>query len=188
MGVPKAAKQQPQPRKSINALTNDEQSILFDAMRPYVRRHAIDHYSARHKGILFYTSHLGMIQNLEDYLIEQNLEKFVPLPAWDPATPAPERFFSYLEPPYLPLIKKNMLTPMPSEFMFPAICDYKDADSLSESIDSWHEPSHRVLGFTDPLFWNFHAFIMDLHERWAACPGAVLPAVERKAAPAKHQH
>ena len=172
-------------RKNLNGLSADEQNILFDAMRPYVERHAVDHNAATpHYGPHFYVFHLRMIRELEDHLKEQGLGKFVPLPYWDPATPAPKIFSSALSASQTVKLEKGIVAPLPAILKFPDICDFKTVDRLTDDkLYAWHEPAHATLDFPNPLFWNYHAYVMDIYETWRNCPGAQLPVIANETEP-----
>jgi hypothetical protein len=134
----------------------------------------------------FFNGHRRFIAKLETALKARGLDRFVPLPKWDPATTIPpelrgvkllpeviSRGLGQIDNP-----SPNLPTPanLADLSRFPTVA----ALSADFELQSWHGVVHGRIGgaMSDPhvspcatVFWLWHAFIDDVYEDWRRLHG-----------------
>lgn len=127
----------------------------------------------------FFNGHRQYIRRLEAFLAANGGGRFVPLPKWDPASPIPPEFdFVKPGPDRGPLLNLDPRQPMPTWFMFPAVCRFRSIEDLYNAIMPWHDSVHNTVGgaMSDmmnasaaPIFFCWHAFTDDIYADWLRC-------------------
>jgi len=91
-------------RQNLNTFSSSELAELADLIRTHVTQSVLDEHHAWHNihgpggtrgpgsGERFLAFHRNFIGKLEDNLISQGKNKFVPLSTWDPKDPIPQEF------------------------------------------------------------------------------------------------
>ena len=114
----------------------------------------------------FLTWHQHFVAELETWLVNNNADRFVPLPFWDPANAVP---------PQLDNGNTSVFMPLPANLRPAALKKIKSCKALTKKILPYHGAVHVALGGampnamnspSDPIFWPFHAFLLGVYERW----------------------
>jgi hypothetical protein len=159
------------------ALVNLMLSYLNDGI---VAQHpTLDHFD-RH----LFTHHEQYIGEMEVFLKANGGSQFVPLPMWNPANPIPPEF-NVVKPrndgtARPPLVNLNPNQPKPTQYAYPGVCSFTNADDLGNAINGWHGGVHGSVGGTmgflatasaAPIFWPWHKYVNTIYEDWLRCQG-----------------
>jgi hypothetical protein len=174
------------PRADLNALSQQDQRTLCGAILQFLTDAVVaSHRQITHSGAHLILGHRTYIERLERFLRQQGLQRFIPLPKWDPATQIPVEFRGVR--PYdngsvadrTPLQNFNPGMPLPVQFTRPGLCGIPTLDELGDDINQWHGDVHVAVGGAmgdadtspaAPIFWCWHAFIDDVALDWETCP------------------
>ena len=164
-------------RQNLNALPAGERQALANLILQYLNDAIVaTHTTITHSGEHIFTGHRQYIEQLEAFLTAQGGGRFVPLPAWNSATPIPPEF-NVVKPqdngaarPALVNLNPNL--PVPSEYAPPAVCNFASATDLGNDVSGWHGSVHITIGGTmsqfsiasaAPIFWCWHAFVDEIY-------------------------
>jgi Common central domain of tyrosinase len=130
----------------------------------------------------FFLGHREYLGSFESFLLRSGNARFVPLPAWDPATTIPQEFSTVK--PSDTGISRPALTglspglPKPAGLQAGNVCGISSIEDLSTSTQPWHNQVHGLVGGTmaNPnispaalIFWPWHAYIDDIYDDWLSC-------------------
>ncbi|MDX6770251.1 MAG: tyrosinase family protein [Elusimicrobiota bacterium] len=163
----------------------DDRRELAAAMRDFLTPAIVEeHYcGVSHVAERLFTHHDRYILQLEMYLADQGLSRFLPLPYWEAGGPIPPEFTTPVgraEEVRLPEGFYRLIQAKPDQFRFPEVCRYNTDQELARAIDGWHGGVHSTLGgcmgdfrtaSATPLFWLWHAYVSQTREEWKRCPG-----------------
>jgi hypothetical protein len=161
-------------RKAISALSQQQQTKLRQLIDTYIitKNPVGEHAAARGDmsldlhGSGFLAWHNVFLAKLENWLVTNGGQEFVPLPYFDPATPIPAPFNKGNTDPNFPL---------PDSLSLEAIANLPDYTALNNEAVAYHNLAHRRFGGqmpfpptspSDPIFWPFHAFLVAVYEHW----------------------
>ncbi len=126
----------------------------------------------------FFTWHRFYIGILEEYLTSVGMDKYVPLPKWDPNTTIPNAFYNgpcAAASGYTPPANQN-ITPSSYFSTFSTIkCNYTTLDNLANDVENAHNGVHGLVGGSmcclssapgTPIFLIWHAYVDDLWKEW----------------------
>lgn len=176
----------PSRRPDLNSLSSGERQALAELMLAYLSDEVVAHHAhINHSGATLLTGHREYIEGLERYLQDVGAERFVPLPAWNPANAIPAEFMVVRaaddgkERPPLQNATPNL--PVPAEFQVPQLCSFATTQDLGSAINGWHGRVHGTIDGTmsdlliasaAPIFWCWHAFLDDIYAEWERCDHA----------------
>lgn len=123
----------------------------------------------------FFTGHHGYLNQLENYLLNNGLGQFVPVPEWDPANSIPSQFLVAD-----PLVSQTAMNPTPDMHLSDAIdvnnlCAFSTGGDLAAAVRPWHNSVHVEVGGAmanvmispgAPIFWLWHGFLDDLYHEY----------------------
>ncbi len=163
-------------RKSVSSLSTAKLTQLRALLDKYISK-PTDNPVAEHKAagqdpslmihdMGFIAWHQHFVAKLENWLVMNGGEKFVPLPYWDPAKPIPAA-----------LNKGNTAVnlPLPASLKPAALKKIKGYAALTKRMVPYHNSVHNAAGGqmpnadtspSDPIFWPFHALLVAVYERW----------------------
>jgi hypothetical protein len=164
-------------RQDLNAFSAADRQALANLIMQYLNDQVVaDHLSIVHAGEQLFTGHRAYIAKLENFLTTQGAGRFVPLPAWDPATPIPAELnvvkatdAGVARPPLRNLTPNR---PKPAEFAPPSVCNFASATVLGDAVNPWHGSVHTTIGGTmaditispaAPIFWCWHAYVDEIY-------------------------
>ena len=163
-------------RKDVSVLSNAALNQLRALLDQYITKptnNPVDEHRAagmdmslmiHHTGFL--TWHQHFIAELETWLANNGGAKFVPLPYWNPAKPIPTQ---------LNKNNTNVNMPLPANLRPGALKQITAYNTLNNRILPYHAAVHNAAGGqmpnpqtspSDPIFWPFHAFLLNVYERW----------------------
>ena len=161
-------------RKPVSSLSPQQQAKLRQLIDTYIatQNPVAEHLAAGNNPMLdihmmgFLAWHNVFLGKLENWLVMNNGQEFVPLPYYDPATPIPA-----------PLNKNNTNPnfPIPDSLRPGAIANIPDYMALNKLAADYHNKAHGKFGGqmpnpqtspADPIFWPFHAFLVAVYEHW----------------------
>jgi len=178
-------------RTDLNSLPAAKRTALVNLMLTYINdavvwKHNPNNPNAivHHMGEHAFITHRNYIGDLEDWLAAHGGAEFVPLPAWNSASPIPAEF-NVVKPrddgtPRPALVNLNPAIPKPANLNLPAVCSTTtNGDVLWDTYtDGWHGNVHITIGGTmgditiapaAPIFFCWHSFIDDIYEDWLLC-------------------
>ena len=173
-------------RADLSGFTGVDRQALVDLIMPYLTDAVVAaHTTITHSGEHLFTGHRAYIADLEASIAARGGGRFVPLPKWNPATPIPPEF-NVAKPqddgtPRPALVNLNPNRPTPSQFLPPAVCNYRNAADFGNAANPWHGGVHITVGGTmldgqiasaAPIFWCWHAWIDDLYDDYLLCGSA----------------
>lgn len=163
--------------------------ITYDVVKEHV-----DAGPSIHEGEIFFTWHIDYIGKMENFLLENGGEEFVPLPYYAGVEKIPEEFMvAKLDiipedaadvGPRLPPQNGGPFHPFRilPEWRPPLLCQNDSIEGPSfQSIMAWHNNMihFRIGGILErfwspcaPIFFLVHAFIIDLYTTWQDCRGS----------------
>ena len=165
-------------RKSVSIMSSSELSQLRAALDQYIAK-PVDNPVTEHKNAGmdmslmihdqgFLAWHQKFLAEMETWLVNNGGADFVPLPYWDPARPIPAQ---------LNKGNSNVHMPLPANLRVAALRQISTYTELSSRILPYHGMVHDAAGGhmpdpetspSDPIFWPFHAFLVQVYERWRA--------------------
>lgn len=170
-------------RADLNSLAPAARQQLVNLMLQYIDDAVVaDHMNIVHSGLELFTGHRAYIAWMEAFLSANGGAAFVPLPFWNPASPIPPEF-NVVKPedggtPRPALVNLNPNMPLPSEWDYPAVCEFESGADLGNAINGWHGSVHIAIGGTmssimiasaAPIFWCWHAFVDHIYWNWQMC-------------------
>ena len=161
-------------RTPVSSLSPQKQAQLRQLIDTYIitQNPVGDHAAAGNNPSLmihdmgFLAWHNVFLGKLENWLVVNGGQEFVPLPYYDPATPIPAPLNKNNTDPNFPL--PNSLRPGP-------IANIPDYMALNQVAVDYHNQAHGRFGGqmpfaqtspSDPIFWPFHAFLVAVYEHW----------------------
>ena len=117
-----------------------------------------------HMGFLAW--HSVFLAKLENWLVLNGGEEFVPLPYFDPSKPIPAA---------LNKSNTNPNYPLPDTLRPGQIAGFPDYMKLNDVAVAYHDQAHGKFGGqmpfaqtspSDPIFWPFHALLVAVYEHW----------------------
>jgi Common central domain of tyrosinase len=163
-------------RKNVSSLSDDELKRFRRLLDVYINK-PTDNPVAEHlasgmdmsldiHGAGFIAWHQHFLARLDNWLIINNGDEFVPCPYWDPAKPIP---------PQLDANNTDVNMPLPNNLSQPALAEVFSYTELNNRIVPYHGAVHNAAGGmmpspmsspSDPIFWPFHAFLVSVYEHW----------------------
>ena len=180
-------------RHDLDSLSSVERTELADLIRNHVTQAVLDEHEAWHQihrsggtegtgsGERFLAFHRNFIGKLEDNLISQGKNQYVPLPTWNPKDPIPSEFS---HPGRSTSNPQKQLPTWATEsggsdrapiFNYTSLGQFQSSDELGRSLgDNFHGSVHTTIGGDmssfrsprDPIFYPWHAFLDDLWSTW----------------------
>lgn len=163
-------------RKDVSSLSDANLNNLRALLDQYIgkptdnpvteHRNADNNMSLMIHGDGFISWHQYFIAKLENWLVTNGGQKFVPLPYWNPAKNIPAQLNKNNTSPKIPL-PANLSTSAVK-----AIATYK---ILNDRLLPYHADVHNNSGGqmpdpenspSDPIFWPFHSFLLGIYEKW----------------------
>jgi hypothetical protein len=178
-------------RPSIHDFSPSERTTLANAILDFITQPVLDEHRLGHDwhhpsvGELFFSRHHDYLNQLENYLVNNGYDQFVPVPKWDPAEPIPDEFMVAD-----PLVTQTPMDqfvdrPLPPEFTYDRFCRYTDLSVLAAELEGYHDDVHVDVGGAmgsvpsapgAPIFWLWHGFLDDIyHDQPWRCKA--LPAI-----------
>ncbi|MEM3065119.1 MAG: tyrosinase family protein [Candidatus Nitrosotenuis sp.] len=114
----------------------------------------------------FISWHQYFIAKMENWLVTNGGQKFVPLPYWNPAKSIP------------PQLNKNNTSPkisLPANLRSSAVKAIASYQVLNSRLLPYHADVHNNSGGqmpdpenspSDPIFWPFHSYLVRIYEKW----------------------
>jgi hypothetical protein len=163
-------------RKNVSSLGSAKLTHLRALLDQYIAK-LVDNPVQEHKiagqdmtlmihDMGFIAWHQHFIAKLENWLVMNGGEEFVPLPYWDPAKPIPAQLNNG---------NSNVNLPLPANLRNPAIKTVASYTVLNGRLLPYHANVHDHAGGqmpnpdtspSDPIFWPFHSFLLSVYERW----------------------
>jgi len=186
-------------RRDLSSLTSTERTELANLIRNYVTQTVLDEHQAWHaihgpggtrgvgSGERFLAFHRNFIGKLEDHLIAENQNQYVPLPTWNPANRIPSEFSHpgrNTDNPQLPVpswATASGGTTRDPLFDHTSLSQFTSSDELGRSFgDDFHGSVHGTIGGvmssfnspSDPIFYPWHGFIDDIWSEWESLRGS----------------
>jgi len=180
-------------RQDLNSLSSSERTELADLIRNHVTQAVLDEHEAWHQihgpggtrgigsGERFLAFHRNFIGKLEDNLISQGKNQYVPLPIWNPKDPIPSEFS---HPGRSTSNPQKQLPTWATEsggsdrapiFNYTSLGQFQSSDELGRSLGvDFHGSVHTTISGDmssfrsprDPIFYPWHAFLDDLWSTW----------------------
>lgn len=180
-------------RRDLKILSSSERAELANLIRSHVTPAVLDEHEAWHQmhgpggmtgpgsGERFLAFHRNFIGKLEDNLISQGKNQYVPLPTWNPMDPIPAEFS------HPGRSTSNPRIQLPSWaiqaggsardpiFGYTSLGQFQSSDELGRALGAdFHGSVHTTIGgdmslFSsprDPIFYPWHAFLDDLWSEW----------------------
>ncbi len=207
------------PRESIWELEEEERGLLRDCMMEYISQENPDWQSGdplrerypivwdhtrngaalfwhNNMEVGFFTEHRNYIQGMEQFLLDNGCEDFVPLPKYDPKTMMPDEFFDA----DLAVIDGfGVLNDQTPDYDMVNVnentCDqFSSIDAFASYVENQHNDVHRRIGgamrdFDSPsaaIFWLWHAKVDDMYNCFQQICQDCEPAFVRARTYAKH--
>jgi hypothetical protein len=162
--------------KNVSSLSDDQLKRFRRLLDVYINK-PIDNPVAEHltagmdmsldiHGAGFISWHQHFLAKLDNWLILNNGDEFVPCPYWDPAEQIP---------PQLSANNTDVNMPLPDNLSAQALAQVSTYTELNSLILSYHNDVHNAAGGmmpspmsspSDPIFWSFHALLVSVYERW----------------------
>ncbi|MEO1263062.1 MAG: tyrosinase family protein [Bacteroidota bacterium] len=129
--------------------------------------------------VYFLDWHRAFIKNLEDWLIDEGLPRFVPLPAWDPCKEVPAPFLDQSSacpgffPPENATINCGFFGS--DKYDCDNLCSFDSFCDFTDQLETNHGGPHNFLGGSMPnppdaaataIFYVYHAYIDDIYQDW----------------------
>jgi len=163
-------------RKNVSSLSDDQLRQLRRLLNVYINK-PVHNPVAEHlaagmdmsldiHGDGFIAWHQRFLANLDNWLILNNGDAFVPCPYWDPADPLPHQ---------LSANNTNVNLPLPDNLSPQALTQVPTYSELNKRLLPYHAAVHNAVGGmmpspmsspSDPIFWPFHSFLVSVYERW----------------------
>lgn len=167
-------------RQNLNDLSPGDRTHLAETIQQYatpeiVGRHVNAPLELHRDGSFFLSWHREYLAGLENFMVEQGHPEWLPLPAWDPATPIPDEF-------NIPDQGPDALQNLNPNISFSPEFDPENLDNFDNDEElgmelmmaPFHNSVHVAVGgimggFRSPLapiFWPWHSFIDDIWWTW----------------------
>jgi len=167
-------------RTNLNSLSSDEKTAFYQLIVQYINsdqkpgdEHAT-HFGTHH-GSSFLEWHRYFINKFETWLNENDGERFVPLPFWNPGDPIPAEFAH----PSAGRASENLNRPLPARFTIEgdgtqSLADYEFSELNNDIEVNYHNGIHSGIDGVlntdrspdDPIFWPLHALFDFVWEQW----------------------
>src|SRR5712691_2972715 len=171
-------------RKNVSSLSDDQLKRLRRLLDVYINK-PVNNPVAEHlaagmdmsldiHGGGFIAWHQHFLANLDNWLVLNSGDEFVPCPYWDPADPIPPQLSANNN--------TNVNLPLPDNLSAQALTQvttYSELNGAPPDIPGrllpYHGKVHNAAGGmmpspmsspSDPIFWPFHAFLVSVYERW----------------------
>lgn len=184
-------------RQDIQNLSSADRTELANLIRAHVTQAVLEEHRTWHRmhgpggmsgagsGERFLAFHRNFIGNLEDDLIRQGRNQYVPLPTWNPIDPIPAEFS------HPGRRTNNPRIPLPTwataaggsevdpVFGYTSLGQFQSSDELGQALGArFHGSVHNAVGgdmssFSsprDPIFYPWHAFLDDIWSTWEGLP------------------
>ena len=165
-------------------------NIMMEYITDKIVNEHIDRFPEFHNPETFFTLHKEYIKGLEDFIAtKEGGNKFIPLPKWEGITEVPPEFNIVKRkddgkpwdkdfPDNLANTTPPFGSEIPDSFKLPELCNFPVVDTLFRHISFWHSDIHWTLGSVmlddrspaAPIFWAFHAFLVEIYDNWKTCP------------------
>jgi hypothetical protein len=171
-------------RPTINSLPASERRVLASAVVDFITQPILDEHANAHDwhhpdvGALFFVRHHEYLNKLESFLVSRGLNRFVPVPMWDPGSPIPTEFL-VLDPLVTGALNANPNLPKPADLT--NVCAFNSLDDLARRVEDWHNDVHGAVGGAmnglasapgAAIFWLWHGLLDDMYHTYEQCPGS----------------
>ncbi len=163
-------------RKNLSTLSASQRTQLRTFLDQYITKPVDnpvqEHLNAGNNMTLhihghgFLAWHYYFLAKLENWLVLNGGESFIPLPYWNPAQPIPAQ---------LSKNNTNVNMPLPQNLRPPLLRQVPNYPALNDLMVPYHSNVHNAAGGqmpdpqtspSDPIFWPFHSFLVGAYERW----------------------
>ena len=164
-------------RKNVHSLSKSDLTKLRTLLDQYITKPTdnpvIEHKNAASDMSLmihddgFISWHQHFIAKLENWLVVNRGQRFVPLPYWNPAESIPTQ------------LNNNNITnpnlPRPANLFPKSLKKISSYTVLNDRLIPYHNKVHDNSGGqmpnpdtspADPIFWPFHSFLVGIYEQW----------------------